>query len=154
MKRLAKVLLLAVLGLALSSCGVSKLKDLSVSSFGVKYLAPTSNRSLSAVLLIGLDNPSISFTVSDVEGTVRYFDREILQFTAGELPVQERSDQVYELPCTATLSEGVSLLDLLVIASKKSMDGMTADVNLDARLKNGMGLPLSFKKIDLSQFTQ
>ena len=74
--------------------------------------------------------------------------------TAGELPVQARSDQVYELPCTATLSPGVSVLDLLVIASKKSLEGMTTDVKLDARLKNGMGLPLTFKKIDLQQFTQ
>ena len=31
---------------------------------------------------------------------------------------------------------------------------MTTDVKLDARLKNGMGLPLTFKKIDLQQFTQ
>ena len=84
----------------------------------------------------------------------RYYDREILTFTAGELPVQARSDQVYELPCTATLSPGVSVLDLLVIASKKSLEGMTTDVKLDARLKNGMGLPLTFKKIDLQQFTQ
>ena len=151
MKRLAKLLVLCVAVFALTGCGVAKLKDLSVSSLGVKYLAPTSNRSLSAVLLLGLDNPSIDFTVSDVEGVVRYYDREILTFTAGELPVQARSDQVYELPCTATLCPGVSVLDLLVIASKKSLEGMTTDVKLDARLKNGMGMPLTFKKIDLQQ---
>ena len=54
MKRLAKLLVLCVAVFALTGCGVAKLKDLSVSSLGVKYLAPTSNRSLSAVLLLGL----------------------------------------------------------------------------------------------------
>ena len=86
MKRFVKLLVLGLALTAFTGCGVAKLKDLSVSSLGVKYLAPTSNRSLSAVLLLGLDNPSIDFTVSDVEGVVRYYDREILTFTAGELP--------------------------------------------------------------------
>ena len=137
-----------------SGCGVSKVKDISVSSVGVKYLVPTSSRSMDAVLLLGLDNPSITFTVSDVEGAIRYYDRVLATFTAGELPVQAKSVQVYELPCTATLDDGVSLLDLLVIASKKSLDGMTADVRLHAKLKNGLGKTLNFNNLDLSQFTQ
>ena len=154
MKRIVKVLILAIAALSASSCGIAKIKDLSVSSLGVKYLAPTSNRSLKGTLLLGLDNPSIDFTVSNVEGVVRYYERDMVNFTAGELPVQGKSDQVYELPCTATLCDGVSLLDLLVIASKKSLEGMTADVSLNASLKNGVTLPLTFKKIDLLQFTQ
>ena len=102
----------------------------SVTSVGVKYLVPTSSRSMDAVLLLGLDNPSISFTVQDVSGVVKHYDREIAHFTAGELPVQARSVQVYELPCTAVLADKVSLLDLLAIAARRSMEGMTADVKL------------------------
>ena len=68
MKVLRKIglgaLLLAVL-VAVTGCDVAKLKDLSVTSVGVKYLVPTSSRSMDAVLLLGLDNPSISFTVQD-----------------------------------------------------------------------------------------
>lgn len=154
MKRIVKALVLSALALSLSACGISKLKDLSVSSLGVKYITPTSNRSLKGVLLLGLDNPSIDFTVKDVEGVIKYYDRDIVNFTAGELPVQGKSEQVYELPCTATLCDKVSFLDLLVIASKKSLEGMSADVKLNASLKNGMHLPLSFKEIDLEQFTQ
>ena len=112
MKFLRKIgigaLLLGVLT-GLWGCDVAKIKDLSVTSVGVKYLVPTSSRSMDAVLLLGLDNPSISFTVQDVSGVVKHYDREIARFTAGELPVQARSVQVYELPCTAVLADKVSL---------------------------------------------
>ena len=139
--------------LGLWGCDVAKIKDLSVTSVGVKYLVPTSTRSMDAVLLLGLDNPSISFTVQDVSGVVKHYDREIARFTAGELPVQARSVQVYELPCTAVLSDNVSLLDLLAIAARRSMDGLTADVKLRVSLRGGKGTVLTFNGIDLSQFS-
>ena len=157
MKFLRKIgmgaLLLGVLA-CLWSCDVAKIKDLSVTSVGVKYLVPTSSRSMDAVLLLGLDNPSISFTVQDVSGVVKHYDREIARFTAGELPVQARSVQVYELPCTAVLSDNVSLLDLLAIAARRSMEGLTADVKLRVSLKGGKGTVLTFNGLDLSQFSQ
>ena len=156
MKLLRKIgigaLFLAVL-LGLWGCDIAKIKDLSVTSVGVKYLVPTSTRSMDAVLLLGLDNPSISFTVQDVSGVVKHYDREIARFTAGELPVQARSVQVYELPCTAVLSDNVSLLDLLAIAARRSMDGLTADVKLRVSLRGGKGTVLTFNGIDLSQFS-
>ena len=156
MKFLRKIgigaLLLGVLA-GLWSCDVAKIKDLSVTSVGVKYLVPTSSRSMDAVLLLGLDNPSVSFTVQDVSGVVKHYDREIAHFTAGELPVQARSVHVYELPCTAVLAEKVSLLDLLAIAARRSMEGLTADVKLRVSLKGGKGTVLTFNGIDLSQFS-
>ena len=148
---LGALLLMVLLGLW--GCDVAKIKDLSVTSVGVKYLVPTSTRSMDAVLLLGRDNPSISFTVQDVSGVVKHYDREIARFTAGELPVQARSVQVYELPCTAVLSDNVSLLDLLAIAARRSMDGLTADVKLRVSLRGGKGTVLTFNGIDLSQFS-
>ena len=147
------ILLLAVL-VAVTGCDVAKLKDLNVTSVGVKYLVPTSSRSMDAVLLLGLDNPSISFTVQDISGVVKHYDRELVRFTAGELPVQARSVQVYELPCTAVLSDKVSLLDLLAIAARRSMEGMTVDMKLRVSLKGGKGTVLTFNGLDLSQFSQ
>ena len=140
--------------LAVSGCSVAKIKDLKVTSVGVKYLVPTSSRSMDAVLLLGLDNPSITFTVDDIRGVVKYYDREMVHFTAGELPVQGKSVQVYELPCTAVLADKVSLLDLLAIAAKRSLDGMTADVKLHVKLKSGAGTTLTFNGLDLSSFNQ
>ena len=115
MKKVRKIGLLCLLVAALfavSGCAVTKIREIRVTSVGVKYIVPTSTRSLDGVLLLGIDNPSISFTAQDVQGVVKSYGREIAHFTAGQLPVQARSAQVYELPCTATLMDRVSLLEL------------------------------------------
>jgi hypothetical protein len=153
-RKIGTLALLLTVFMAVTGCDVTKIKDLTVTSVGVKYIVPTSSRSMDAVLLLGLDNPSISFTVQDVSGVVKHYDRELAHFTAGELPVQARSAQVYELPCTAVLSDKVSLLDLLAIAARRSMEGMTVDVKLRVSLKGGKGTVLTFNGLDLSQFSQ
>ena len=140
--------------LAVSGCAVTKIREIRITSVGVKYIVPTSSRSLDAVLLLGIDNPSISFTAQDVTGVVKQYGRELGKFTAGQLPVQAKSVQVYELPCTVALSEKVSLLDLLAIAARRSMEGMTVDVKLRVSLKGGKGTTLTFNGLDLSQFSQ
>ena len=140
--------------LAVSGCAVTKIREIRLTNVGVKYIVPTSSRSLDAVLLLGIDNPSISFTAQDVSGVVKQYGRELGKFTAGELPVQAKSVQVYELPCTVALSEKVSLLDLLAIAARRSMEGMTADVKLRVSLKGGKGTVMTFNGIDLAQFSE
>ena len=149
------VLLALVAGLlAVSGCAVTKIREIRLTNVGVKYIVPTSSRSLDAVLLLGIDNPSISFTAQDVSGVVKQYGRELGKFTAGQLPVQANSVQVYELPCTVALSEKVSLLDLLAIAAHRSMEGLTADVKLRVSLKGGKGTVLTFNGIDLAQFSE
>ena len=140
--------------LAVSGCAVTKIREIRLTNVGVKYIVPTSSRSLDAVLLLGIDNPSISFTAQDVTGVVKQYGRELGKFTAGQLPVQAKSVQVYELPCTVALSEKVSLLDLLAIAAHRSMEGLTADVKLRVSLKGGKGTVLTFNGIDLAQFSE
>ena len=157
MKHLRKIgiaLALVASLLAVSGCAVTKVREIRITSVGVKYIVPTSSRSLDAVLLLGIDNPSISFTAQDVSGVVKQYDRELGKFTAGQLPVQGKSVQVYELPCTVALSEKVSLLDLLAIGARRSMEGMTADVKLRVSLRGGKGTTLTFNGLDLSQFSQ
>ena len=140
--------------LAVSGCAVTKIRDIRLTNVGVKYIVPTSSRTLDAVLLLGIDNPSISFTAQDVSGVVKQYGRELGKFTAGQLPVQAKSVQVYELPCTVALSEKVSLLDLLAIAAHRSMEGLTADVKLRVSLKGGKGTVLTFNGINLAQFSE
>ncbi len=140
--------------LAVSGCAVTKIREIRLTNVGVKYIVPTSSRTLDAVLLLGIDNPSISFTAQDVSGVVKQYGRELGKFTAGQLPVQAKSVQVYELPCTVALSEKVSLLDLLAIAAHRSMEGLTADVKLRVSLKGGKGTVLTFNGIDLAQFSE
>ena len=154
LRKIGIILALVAGLLSVSGCAVTKIREIRITSVGVKYIVPTSSRSLDAVLLLGIDNPSISFTAQDVSGVVKQYGRELGRFTAGQLPIQGKSVQVYELPCTVALSEKVSLLDLLAIAARRSMEGMTVDVKLRVSLRGGKGTTLTFNGLDLSQFSQ
>lgn len=153
---LQRLMLVAVVAASVSSCYLAKIKDLDISSFGIKYVVPSSVNSLSAVLLLGVDNPSISFTVTSLDGVIKCDGKPLVYVDAGQVDVQRRSVQVYELPCTITLAEGVSYLDVLVKVGKRtpSLAGFSADANLHVKLKKGKGTTLTFTDLDLSQFTQ
>ena len=47
-----------------------------------------------------------------------------------------------------------TLLDLLAMASKRSLEGMTVDVKLRLSLKGGKGTTLTFNGLDLAQFSE
>lgn len=147
---------MVLLVLGISSCGVSKVKDISLSSVDIAYAVPTSSRSMDAKLLLGINNPSISFTVQEITGTLRYQEKPIAHFHTGSVQLVGKSDQVYELPCTVTLDEGTSLLEILVIASRRTLEGLKADIDIQAALKkNGvLRAPYSFRDLDIATFRQ
>jgi hypothetical protein len=155
MKALRHILLLVCVLFFASSCAITRIKDITLVSTGVKYVVPTSTRSMDAMLLLEVDNPSVNFNVSDVTGTLRHGERELAHFVSGQTAIQGKSHQVYELPCTVTLADGVSLLDVLVYASRRNaLEGLKMDVNLRATLKNGLHKVLEYPNIDLSQFSR
>ncbi len=145
-----------VAALLVCSCGMSKVKDISLTSVGVSYIIPTSLRSLDGKLLLGIYNPARSLAVQEVTGTVRFGDKPIAHFQTGSVELAAQSEQVYELPCTVTLADGASLLDVLVIASKGSLEGLKADVDIQGALKkNGvLRAPIKFRDLDLSRFSK
>ena len=151
-KRLISAVIIAVL---LTGCsGLRKVQDISLTSWGVKYLVPTSARSVDAVLLLGIDNPTFAFTVSDVDGTLKRNGIPVVYFKAGEVEVKARTSTVYELPGSAMLADKTSILDLLSIAARSNYDGLTVDVALKVKLKSGLGTTLNYKDIDVTRFTQ
>ena len=156
MKLLRHILIAVAVVLSVASCGVSKVKDMSITSMGISYIVPTSTRSMDAKLLIGINNPARSFAVQEITGTVYYKEKPVAHFVTGSLELEGKTVQEYELPCTVTLDDGASLLDVLVIASKHSLEGLTADLDIQAALKkNGViRAPYKFRNLELSQFAQ
>jgi len=156
MKRFLHIVLILAAALALTSCGYSKVKDISLSSVGISYIVPTSARSFDGKLELGINNPAPSFVVQEITGTLRYKEKPIAHFNTGSLELEGKSEKVYELPCTVVLAEGASLLDLLVIASQRNLNSLKADVDVQAALKKNGALraPFSFKDLDISNFTK
>ncbi|MBR0286165.1 MAG: hypothetical protein IJQ96_03975 [Bacteroidales bacterium] len=145
-----------VVALVACSCDVSKVKDISLTSVGIKYIVPTSARSMDAKLELGIDNPSIAFAVQEVSGTVRYNEKELAHFVTGPVELVGKSSQMYDLPCTITLAEGASLLDVLIVASKGNLKGLKADVDVQAALKKHgvVRAPFRFRDLDLHELSQ
>lgn len=156
MKLLKHIGLFFAAALVVCSCGISKVKEIAITSVGIAYIVPTSTRSVDAKLMLGIDNPARKFAVHDISGTIRYQGKDIAHFITGGMELEGQSSQVYALPCTVSLADGVSVLEVLVIASKGSLTGLTADVDIQAALrKNGvLRAPYHFKDLDISQFTK
>ena len=154
-RKISVLLVLTLMLSVLSGCsGIRKMKDVKITSVGVKYFVPTSMKSGEGILTLGIDNPAMDFTISDVEGVVRRGERPLRYLTAGELNLNARSSETYELPCTATLAEGVSIVEILTLASTKDLEGLAADINLRVTLQNGMGKTLSFNDLDLKNLAK
>ena len=97
----------------------------------------------------------MTFNVSGIDGIIRVDDIPFASFTAGELRVEGKHIISYELPCTVTLEPGISLLDVLKLSTRRSLDGIKADLNLKVASKNGkLKAPLSYKDLDLSEFSK
>ena len=139
----------------LSGCsGLSKVKDIKVTSCGLGSYSLKGLRSIDAVLAVGIDNPALAFNVTDVSGIVKYNGEDFATYTADSISVEKKCSKVYDLPCTATLSDGVSLMRLMQIAKKGNLEGFTTDVTATVKLKSGAGKTFRFKNIDLNKLSE
>lgn len=148
-------LLAAAMSLMICGCGsIEKVKDIKVTSVGVESYSFSGLRTINAVLALGIDNPTFAFKVTDLNGILKYKGEDFAFFTADTIKVDKKCSKVYDLPCSATLSEGVSLRKALQIAQGNSLEGFTTDLEAKVKLKSGAGTTLKFKDLDLKQMTE
>ena len=145
------IVLIALALFALLVCGCADLKDIKVTSCSVKSVMPSGLRSIQGSLALGIDDPSIGFTLSGIEGIVKYNDRVVGNFSGGPVSVDGHSSQVYDMNCTATLSKDVSLAELFAWAANKNFDGFTTDFSAKVRVLGGIGKTLKFKDVPLKK---
>lgn len=155
-KRNISGILIALLACAiLSGCsGLSKVKDIKVTSCGLESYSLKGLRSIDAVLAVGIDNPTFAFKVMDVSGVVKYNGEDFATYTADTVSVDKKCSKVYDMPCTATLNDGISLMKLMQIVKKGNLEGFTTDVTVTVKLKSGAGKTFRFKNIDLKKMTE
>ena len=159
MKTLRRILLAVVAAvlacLLAGGCSVSQIKNIKLVSAGVKYILPTSFSTFDAMLELGIDNPAMTFNVNRIDGLITVDEVPFATFTAGEMTVEGRRILRYELPCSIALEPGISLLDVLKLSTRRTLDGIKADINLNVASKNGtIKAPLSYKNLDLAEFSK
>lgn len=135
-----------------SAC--SSVKDINVSSFAVKSVSLSGLKAVKAVLALGIDNPTVGFTISNLNGVIKNNGNEFATFSAGKLPVLKRSNKVYPLSCDGALAKDVGLLDLMKLAGGKDFSGMTVDLSVKVKLKCGIGKTLRFKDLKVTDMME
>ena len=146
MKRIVPSLLIILVLTALSAC--SRVKDIKITSCGVESFTPKGLRSVDAVLALGIDNPSIAYHEA---GRVVIPGEELGIYTPTRAIDRKAG---YDLPCSATLSDNVSLPRILSLMRKGNLEGFTTDIVAKVRLRRGVGTTLKFKDIDLQQLME
>ena len=144
---------MAVVVLVSPGCSsLRKVKDIKVTSCALESYSMNGLRSLDAVLALGIDNPAMPFTVTSLDGIIKYKGEDFATYTTTQtVGVDGRCVKVYDVPCTATLSEGVRMANLLSIIRKGSMEGFTTDLSAKVKLRNGAGKTLKFKNLDIQE---
>ena len=145
----AAAIIFAVLLLAPSCSVLNAVKEIRVTSCSVISITPRSFRSADAVLALGVSNPAFAFTLTDVEGHLRRGETVLAVFNGGPIAVESRCDKVYELPCGASIGEGVSLVSLISLLGDKDLSAYAVDIAGDVTLANGKTRRLKINDIPL-----
>ncbi|MFA6593248.1 MAG: hypothetical protein WCS67_07905 [Bacteroidales bacterium] len=151
LKEKGNILLVAIGLVAVLLAGCTKIKDISVTSCEVKSVTPRGFSALKGVLMIGIDNPAFTFTISDISGVVKYNGEELVDYAGGPITVEGKCERKYELNCIASLANGVSITKLIPLLSKDNLEGVTTDLSAKVMLDNGLHKTLRFKDLPLEQ---
>lgn len=146
--RLTRCFIVLAALIAAVACG--NVKDIAVSSCDVVSITPNGLKSVDVVLALGIHNPTVAFTLSDVEGVVYNDSHELATFGGGPLSVAKKSDDVYELACTASLTDQLSLFEVLNLVRSRNFDGYKIDVSGNVTLANGLKKTLRFKELEIT----
>ncbi len=149
MKRIVSGLVFLALCFLLAA-GCSKVDDIKINSVGVESFTPRGLRAAKAVLALEIDNPAFSFGIRGVDGVIKYKGEDVVYFKSDGLDVVKKSVRVYDLPCEASLAEGVSITRLIGLAGGSAAD-FTADINARVLLKKKLGKTLKFKDLKLEE---
>ena len=144
------VRLVTLVACVILAAACNKFKEIDVTSCEVMSLTPKGFRSVDAVLGVGVYNPTVSFTLSDVTGNIRKDDLVIATFSGGPITIDKKSEKVYELPCTLMLEEGLSLFQVLTLIKTMDFEGYVIDASGVVSLSNGLKKNLQFKEIPVN----
>ncbi len=114
---------------AVKNAAVNRLKEIKVTSFKVDRIVPQGLKSLEASFYVGIDNPTIKLSLSDV--TVQLFnkDTELGTFALDPFTIEGHAESICLLTGTASLPPSGSLFTLLGALGGTSKDELTVVVH-------------------------
>ena len=150
MKRVFTLLLCAMV-LVLSGCQGRRLQDIKVTSARIVSIVPQGLSELSAVVEVEIHNPSVALEISDIIGTARFGDMDILSVSADRLVIDARTDRAYQVPLKGHIEEGFNPLRLLrLLGDEASLDDIKVSYKARISLRGGIGKDIEMEDMPLS----
>lgn len=147
-----RVLLLLVLALALTGCKGKGIHDISVTSVRLISITPEGFNGVSALVEVGIHNPTIGFEVTNLNGVAKFQGQEALSVHADQLMVPGHSDALYRIPLQGSIADGFNPLRLLrLLAQDASYEDVTFDVFARVAARGGLGKNIEILDIPLSR---
>ena len=151
-RRIARSAAVAVVIIVAAACSeLRHIKEISITSCSIISVTPRSLRSADAVLALGVHNPSVAFTITGLEGGIRKGDTVIAEFAGGPVAIARKSDEVYELPCSVSLTENTNLLKVAGLVKGMDFTGYMVDITAEIMLANGMSRKLNLNDISVQK---
>ncbi len=149
-----KLLFLCLVTLLLSSCS-SQVKDISVTSFRLVSIAPQGVGGITALVEVGIKNPSVGFEVTDVHAVVKMDGEEALTLTADQLMVPARSEKVYDIPLKGQIVEGFNPFQLLkLLSDSTASEKITISGSARLALRGGVGKNVDFHEKSFAELLE
>lgn len=150
MKRLSLLLLLIPV-LLLSGCKGKGIKDISVTSVRLVSITPEGFNGVSALIEVGIHNPTIGFEVTNVTGVAKFQGQEALAVHADQLMVPAHSDALYRIPMQGSIADGFNPLRLLRLLGKGAgYEDITFSIFARIAARGGIGKNIEILDIPLS----
>ena len=150
MKRI-HILVLLVLSLLLAGCKGKSFKDIDVTSVRLVSIVPEGLTGLTALVEVGIHNPTVGFEVTSLEGLARYRGQDAFTASADQLIVSGNTDKIYRIPVQGQIAEGFNpFLLLKLLGGESDFDDVTFTVRGKVALRGGVGKNIELKDIPLS----
>lgn len=145
-RRFVVIIMAAVFAVSCSSY-----KDISITSCDLKTISPNGLKAVDMLLSVGVHNPTVAFTLSDIIGELHDEDRVYASFSGGPVSVEKKSDDVHDLPCSVALGDNLSLFNALNVLKTRDISTMKINVSAVVRLKNGLHKTLRYEDMSVKE---
>ncbi|MCR4859914.1 MAG: hypothetical protein K5910_04550 [Bacteroidales bacterium] len=144
------ILVLFLACLLLAGCKGKSYKDITVTSARIISIVPEGLTDLSALIELGIHNPTVGFEVTELDGLARYLGQDAVTVTADQLIVAGKSDKLYRIPLKGHIAEGFNPFQLLkLVGNESALDDVTFTIRGRIALRGGIGKNIEFKDIPL-----
>lgn len=146
-----RVIFIAIFALLLSSCG-KKVKDISVTSFNIVSIAPQGLTGITALVEIGIHNPTVGFEVTNLNAIIKMKGQEMIYLSADQLMVEGHSEKQYDIPVKGRLADGFNPFQLLKLLSNEAdIEDMTLSISARPALRGGVGKVVEINDMPLKK---